>query len=830
MPSRKTRNVSLTPELEAFIDEAVASGRYGSASEVVRAALRLLEQEKNRIAGNRLPSAGQPVSTRDGSIAMVAEAGRPAAFLTSGGAMGALMRAHDWAKTPLGLPAEWPQSLRTTVRLALSTHHPVFIFWGPELTCLYNDAYGRSLGPERHPWALGRPAREVWEETWPIMGPQIEQVMAGSGATWHEDHLVPVTRHGQRENVWWTYSYSPIDDDDAPGGVGGVLLLCRDVSEEHRARSALREREAGFRAVFDSGLLGLTVFDAATGRTLMINDHALALLDCTREEFESGARGWRAATLPEHLPKDEHAARQILETGRADAFEKAFIRKDGTHVPVRLTAAPLPGHPGRVVIGIEDLTARQTAEQALRESEARLRALADLVPNFIWFALPDGQLHYVNNRWSEYTGQTLEEALPDGWAAALHPDDAARTAAAWADARARGMTYEIEIRYRRRDGAYRWHIARAIPVRDAAGQVTAWFGSSTDIHDLKMAEAALAESEARFRNMADSAPVMIWTTDPSGTCIYINRPWYELTGQAPGEGLGDGWLAMVHPEDREAARKSFMAACAQQVAFRTEYRLRRADGTWHWAIDAAAPRLGENGAFLGMVGSVIDIADRKAAEERQALLMRELDHRAKNALAVVQAALRLTPKDDPEAYARAVEGRVRALARAHTMLAEAHWEGADLRALLEAELAPFLAGQRAELSGPAVALRPDAAQGLAMVVHELATNAIKHGALSAATGRIAVSWRVERGADEARWLHLRWSEADGPPVGPSPTRRGFGSRVLDTIVRAQLRGAVSLNWEPDGLICVIDVPLRGQPPEGALDDGQEAGQASGAVR
>lgn len=183
MPSRKTRNVSLTPELEAFIDEAVASGRYGSASEVVRAALRLLEQEKNRIAGNRLPSAGQPVSTRDGSIAMVAEAGRPAAFLTSGGAMGALMRAHDWAKTPLGLPAEWPQSLRTTVRLALSTHHPVFIFWGPELTCLYNDAYGRSLGPERHPWALGRPAREVWEETWPIMGPQIEQVMAGGGAT-----------------------------------------------------------------------------------------------------------------------------------------------------------------------------------------------------------------------------------------------------------------------------------------------------------------------------------------------------------------------------------------------------------------------------------------------------------------------------------------------------------------------------------------------------------------------------------------------------------------------------------------------------------------------
>jgi PAS domain S-box-containing protein len=646
--------------------------------------------------------------------------------------------------------------------------------------------------------------------------------MAGRGATWHEDHLVPVTRHGQREDVWWTYSFSPIDDDNAPGGVGGVLVLCRDVSEEHRARAALRESEARFRAVFDSSLLGLTVFDAATGRTLMINDHALGLLDCTRAEFESGAREWRAATPPEHLPQDEHAVHQIRETGRADPFEKVFVRKDGTRVPVRLTAAPLPGQPSRVVIGIEDLTIRQTAEQALRESEARFRALADLVPNFIWFALPDGHLHYLNDRWSEYTGQTLEEALPDGWTATLHPDDAARTAAVWDDARARGVTYEVECRYRRRDGAYRWYIARAVPVpvRDADGRITAWFGSSTDIHDLKMTEAALAESEARFRNMADNAPVMIWTADPSGACIYLNRPWYEFTGQNPGEGLGEGWLAMVHPEDREAARKSFRQASAQRAAFRSEYRLRRADGSWHWAIDAAAPRLSDAGAFLGMVGSVIDITDRKAAEERQALLMRELDHRAKNALAVVQAALRLTPKDDPEAYARAVEGRVKALARAHTMLAEAHWEGAELQALLAAELAPFLAGQRAELSGPAVALRPEAAQGLAMVVHELATNAIKHGALSAATGRIAVSWRVEREADEASRLHLRWSEAGGPAVGKSPTRRGFGSRVLDIIVRIQLRGAVSLSWEPNGLICAINVPLRSRPPEGSLEGGQ----------
>ncbi len=738
------------------------------------------------------------------------------AFLAGGGEMGALMRAHDWGATALGPPASWPQGLRTAVRLALGTQHPVFIFWGAELTCLYNDAYSRLVGPERHPGALGRPGREVWEETWPVIGPQITQVMAGRGGTWHENHLIPITRRGRREDVWWTYSYNPIDEESAPGGVGGVLVLCNDVTAEHLAREALRESEARFRAVFDSGLLGLTVFDASTGRTLAINDRALELMDCTREEFESGARDWRAATLPEHLARDEHAVRALLDTGRSEPFEKDYVRKDGTLSPVRLTMAPLPGQAGRVVVGLEDLSARRAAEQASRESEARFRALADLVPNFVWFAAPDGAVHYLNSRWYQYTGLTPAESMPHGWVAALHPEDAARTAATWADARARGVTYEVELRYRGRDGAHRWYIARALAVRDAAGRIEAWFGSSTDIHELKLAEAALAESEARFRNLADSAPVMIWTTDASGACTYLNLPWRDFTGQRGEEGLGRGWLEVVHEEERMAAERALREASAACRPYRAEYRLRRADGTWRWVIDSAVPRFGEGDEFLGFAGSVIDITERKAAEDRQVLLMRELDHRAKNALAVVQAALRLTPKDEAATYARAVEGRVRALARAHAMLAEARWTGGELRALLAGELAPFIAGQRVELDGPEVALPPHAAQGLAMVAHELATNAVKHGALSAATGRIAVSWRVAEEAGGVRRLQLRWVEAGGPPIGGAPERRGFGTCVLDATLRTQLGGAVTLGWEPGGLVCAIEVPLRGLSPVGGL--------------
>jgi hypothetical protein len=166
------------------------------------------------------------------------------AFLNGGGEMGALMRAHDWSVTPLGPPEIWPQPLRTATRLLLNTGHPMYIWWGPDLLCFYNDAYRASIGPERHPGSLGRPGREVWDEIWPIIGPQIEQVMSGGGATWHENQLVPITRNGRLEDVYWTYSYGPIDDETAQTGVGGVLVVCTETTQQVLAeQSARAERE-----------------------------------------------------------------------------------------------------------------------------------------------------------------------------------------------------------------------------------------------------------------------------------------------------------------------------------------------------------------------------------------------------------------------------------------------------------------------------------------------------------------------------------------------------------------------------------------------------------
>ncbi|GFE78068.1 hypothetical protein GCM10011487_00680 [Steroidobacter agaridevorans] len=174
-------------------------------------------------------------------------------FLSGGGEMGELIRAFEWQRTSLGAPEQWPQSLRTALRILLTTHHPACVFWGPELICFYNDAYRGALGPERHPAMLGASLRQVWSETWSVMGPQIERVMSGAGATWAEDHLVMIPRFGQREEIYWTYSFSPIDDTDAASHVGGIMVLCMETTRKVRA-----ERQLAFQLALSDKLRSLS--------------------------------------------------------------------------------------------------------------------------------------------------------------------------------------------------------------------------------------------------------------------------------------------------------------------------------------------------------------------------------------------------------------------------------------------------------------------------------------------------------------------------------------------------------------------------------------------
>jgi len=324
--------------------------------------------------------------------------------------------------------------------------------------------------------------------------------------------------------------------------------------------------------------------------------------------------------------------------------------------------------------------------------------------------------------------------------------------------------------------------------------------------------ASLAASEAEFRATFEGSPVGKTQSDPAtGRYLRVNPAFCALTGYTEAELLGMTVADLTHPEDREADLALRRTLALHGTRFRLEKRYLRKDGATIWVeVAVGLIRAPDTGLPLRTIATVQDITERRRAEERLLLLTREVDHRAKNALAVVQAAIRLAPKTDPAAFVRAVEGRVAALSRAQVMLAEASWRGADLRTLAEGALGTFLAvtdadAPRAEVAGPPVLLAATAAQPLSLALHELATNAARYGALSAPGGLITLTWEIDR---QAGALRLAWAEAGGPPIAAPPSHRGFGTRVVDATIREQLGGTVARSWNTTGLTCDITLPLR----------------------
>ena len=422
-------------------------------------------------------------------------------FLAGGGEMGDLTRRFDWTGTPLGAPGTWPQSLRTAVRIMLNTNHPMFVWWGPDLIQFYNDAYRQTMGPERHPEALGQKGRDCWAEIWDIIGPQIEHVMAGHGATWHEDQLIPVTRHGRLEQVYWTYGFSPIDNDQ---GVGGVLVVCRDVTHEHLAKLALQEREADLARVQAIGQIGGLEIDLRTGFRNRRSPEYLTIHGLPPEAVNESHEDWVRRVHPDDRAIAEG---QFIDAVRGDDREYAvryrIIRPSDSEIrwiSVRsVIERDRDGNAIRLVGAHTDITDQVEAERAIRQREEEFRTLAEALPHHVWTATADGLLNWFNPRVYDYTGAGSGELDGNQWSDIVHPDDMPAAAAAWTRAVATGEPYETEFRLRSADGSYHWFLARAVPARDEDGGITRWIGTNTDVHDQKLIAGKLAELERDTR-------------------------------------------------------------------------------------------------------------------------------------------------------------------------------------------------------------------------------------------------------------------------------------------------------------------------------------------
>jgi PAS domain S-box-containing protein len=323
---------------------------------------------------------------------------------------------------------------------------------------------------------------------------------------------------------------------------------------------------------------------------------------------------------------------------------------------------------------------------------------------------------------------------------------------------------------------------------------------------LRAGVASLAAAEERMRLAVEGSGMATWDIDVRRHEVAWAGHFLEMLG-LPRDHRGPlplkAWLDRVHPDDLHALEAQWKTSSQEGTRFHNVYRIARADdGALRW-LESYGAHLRDGGQHR-LIGVTFDVTDRHQAEEQRQLLMREVDHRAKNALAVVQSVVRLTRASDPASYAAAVEGRVRALARAHDLLARDRWAGASLVEVAGQELAAQIVNGQVTTVGPALLLVPEAVQPLSMVLYELATNAAKYGAFSAPEGHVRLAWRLGAGEEP---LRLEWIERGGPHA-LVPTETGFGTRLIELTVKGQLGGTVEFDWAGKGLSCMMTVPRR----------------------
>jgi PAS domain S-box-containing protein len=324
--------------------------------------------------------------------------------------------------------------------------------------------------------------------------------------------------------------------------------------------------------------------------------------------------------------------------------------------------------------------------------------------------------------------------------------------------------------------------------------------------ELQASTLRLLESEQR-RSLALSAGSMgSWDWDLSANHIVWDEGQHAIYGVTPGEFAVTpaNFKVLILPEDWERLQVGMDSLLREGHPHQAEFRIRRPNGEIRWCASIAAASQDESGKVVRISGVTTDITERKGAEERQALLAREVDHRAKNAMAIVQSIVRLTKADSIAEYANVIEGRIKALSRAHALLSDSRWQGAEMAKLVEEELAPYRSAHtdRIRIAGPKVVLEPTTAQTLALALHELSTNAVKYGALSQASGRLELDWKIL-----PTEILVTWRETGGPTV-EKPRQTGFGAKIITSSIERQLEGKVTFDWRPEGLFCELSAPRR----------------------
>lgn len=434
------------------------------------------------------------------------------------------------------------------------------------------------------------------------------------------------------------------------------------------------------------------------------------------------------------------------------------------------------------------------------------------VASVLWDA--DHEISFATPAFCDMLGVESSDLNHDSFLACVHPADRKFVVRTQDELLTTGGSYEYQFRIVRPDGDVRWLLARGGTIVDADSRITGFAGVKLDITAQKDAEIAAAETDLELRRkteqlwaILDTMPQIAWSTLPDGFHDFYNQRWYDFTGVAPGSTDGEGWSELFHPDDQDQAWTAWRHSLATGAPYEVEYRLRHRDGTYHWTLGRALPIRNADGEIERWFGTCTDIERLKAAEDQLSLIAGELSHRIKNIFAVIGSLMSLAARAEPEAqpFVGRMQSRLAALAIAHDYIRDAGVTAPTSLTVMLGELVkPYQQDGmlRVVISGDDVAVGPGTATAVALVIHELATNSMKYGALSAVGGEVMVTCTAY---DQT--FVVGWAESGGPIIDGPPAATGFGTGLAERAVKAQLGAHLDYRWLARGLAVSISAPL-----------------------
>jgi PAS domain S-box-containing protein len=544
------------------------------------------------------------------------------------------------------------------------------------------------------------------------------------------------------------------------------------------------------------------------GHIRFINENGRCLLEFDDGSHCEGLR-WIELWPQESRGLVEHAMHSAL-AGEVGRFSGVCPTAKGTSRSWSVAVSPVYDKFGSMtwLLAVSrDVTQVKSFEQALRSGDLRFRALADNIAQFAWMADPSGNIFWYNQRWFDYTGTTFEQMKGWGWTKVHHPQHVDRVVEKITECFKEGRVWEDTFPLRAADGSYRWFLSRAMPIHGEDGSITLWCGTNTDITEQRKSSQKLGQL-ARLIELSHEAIIVRSLAD--GILLW-NRGCEELYGYSQDEALG---------KDSHQLLKTANALTGAALE-----NLLQTEGTWsgelvRTAKDGTKVYVDCRKQVIRLDGHYViletdrDITDRRRADELRNVLVGELNHRVKNTLAIVQSLASQTARNSTsiDEFLARFTGRLQSLSGAHNVLTEENWSGATLKELIKTQI-DVISGitPRFEFRGPDVRLPTQAAQQLALILHELATNAVKHGALSGSRGKVLLEWKIL--SDPKRQLRLTWTEIGGPTV-ELPTSRGFGLSIIERSGRLpHLDSKVA--FEKAGVVCTIDLQLD-ETPDGEV--------------